>query len=270
MPEALEGARRLTAPTEESCWPCATRCMPRTSGGCARSLKGATLPAIVGGHAGRQPAVGEGRGPAPKRARAGADNIANFLAWCEDAEVEVVTLWLLSTDNLNRPAVELRAARDHREHRGGTGGDRPVADQPGRFPGSPARRDRSPAEGECRCDCGCHGDGGQRRRRLRRPPEDHRRGQVAAHRARGQRHDHRGAGRDPRGGAHRRAPLHQGSAGPGPRHPDLRRTAPVGFLLWQSAHSEFYFCEAYWPDFRHVDFLRALRAYSERHRRFGS
>ena len=43
-----------------------------------------------------------------------------------------------------------------------------------------------------------------------------------------------------------------------------------GFLLWQSAHSEFYFCEAYWPDFRKVDFLRALRAYGERHRRFGA
>ncbi|MGL5862321.1 MAG: polyprenyl diphosphate synthase, partial [Phycicoccus sp.] len=42
-----------------------------------------------------------------------------------------------------------------------------------------------------------------------------------------------------------------------------------GFLLWQSAHSEFYFCEAYWPDFRKVDFLRALRAYGERQRRFG-
>jgi short-chain Z-isoprenyl diphosphate synthase len=42
-----------------------------------------------------------------------------------------------------------------------------------------------------------------------------------------------------------------------------------GFLLWQSAHSEFYFCEAYWPDFRRMDFLRALRAYSQRHRRFG-
>ena len=42
-----------------------------------------------------------------------------------------------------------------------------------------------------------------------------------------------------------------------------------GFLLWQSARSEFYFCEAYWPDFRHVDFLRALRSYAERERRFG-
>jgi short-chain Z-isoprenyl diphosphate synthase len=42
-----------------------------------------------------------------------------------------------------------------------------------------------------------------------------------------------------------------------------------GFLLWQSHQSEFYFCEAYWPDFRRVDFLRALRAYSLRQRRLG-
>ena len=34
-----------------------------------------------------------------------------------------------------------------------------------------------------------------------------------------------------------------------------------GFMLWQSAHSEFWFCEAYWPAFRRVDFLRALRAF---------
>ena len=39
-----------------------------------------------------------------------------------------------------------------------------------------------------------------------------------------------------------------------------------GFMLWQSAHSEYYFCEAYWPDFRRVDFLRALRSYAQRHR----
>jgi short-chain Z-isoprenyl diphosphate synthase len=43
-----------------------------------------------------------------------------------------------------------------------------------------------------------------------------------------------------------------------------------GFLLWQSAHSEFYFCDVNWPDFRHVDFLRALRSYANRQRRFGS
>jgi short-chain Z-isoprenyl diphosphate synthase len=43
-----------------------------------------------------------------------------------------------------------------------------------------------------------------------------------------------------------------------------------GFLLWQSAQSEFYFCEAYWPDFRRVDFLRAIRAYAQRERRYGA
>ncbi|MDG2497758.1 MAG: isoprenyl transferase [Aquiluna sp.] len=43
-----------------------------------------------------------------------------------------------------------------------------------------------------------------------------------------------------------------------------------GFLLWQSANSEFYFAEALWPDFRKVDFLRALRDFQRRHRRFGA
>jgi len=43
-----------------------------------------------------------------------------------------------------------------------------------------------------------------------------------------------------------------------------------GFLLWQSSNSELYFEEALWPDFRRVDFLRALRAFARRHRRFGA
>ena len=42
-----------------------------------------------------------------------------------------------------------------------------------------------------------------------------------------------------------------------------------GFMLWQSVHSEYYFCEVYWPDFRRVDFLRALRSYAQRERRMG-
>lgn len=43
-----------------------------------------------------------------------------------------------------------------------------------------------------------------------------------------------------------------------------------GFLLWQSSNAELYFEEALWPDFRKVDFLRALRAYSRRQRRYGA
>jgi short-chain Z-isoprenyl diphosphate synthase len=42
-----------------------------------------------------------------------------------------------------------------------------------------------------------------------------------------------------------------------------------GFLLWQSAFSEFYFTDVFWPAFRRIDFLRAVRAYQQRQRRFG-
>ncbi len=41
------------------------------------------------------------------------------------------------------------------------------------------------------------------------------------------------------------------------------------FLLWQSAYSEFYFADVYWPTLRKIDFLRAIRSYQLRHRRFG-
>ncbi len=42
-----------------------------------------------------------------------------------------------------------------------------------------------------------------------------------------------------------------------------------GFLLWQSAHSEFYFTDVFWPAFRKIDFLRAVRAFQQRRRRYG-
>lgn len=42
-----------------------------------------------------------------------------------------------------------------------------------------------------------------------------------------------------------------------------------GFLLWQSAYAEYFFCDALWPEFRKIDFLRALRSYGRRKRRFG-
>ncbi len=42
-----------------------------------------------------------------------------------------------------------------------------------------------------------------------------------------------------------------------------------GFLLWQSVHSEFYFSDVNWPAFRRIDFLRAVRAFQQRERRFG-
>lgn len=41
------------------------------------------------------------------------------------------------------------------------------------------------------------------------------------------------------------------------------------FLLWQSAYSELYFCETYWPLFRKIDLLRAIRIYQQREKRYG-
>ncbi len=43
-----------------------------------------------------------------------------------------------------------------------------------------------------------------------------------------------------------------------------------GFLLWQSSYSELYFCDTLWPEFRKTDFLRAIRDYQARDRRFGT
>ncbi|MEO6957035.1 MAG: isoprenyl transferase [Antricoccus sp.] len=43
-----------------------------------------------------------------------------------------------------------------------------------------------------------------------------------------------------------------------------------GFMLWQGAKSEYYFSDVYWPDFRRVDFLRAIREFAYRNRRYGA
>jgi tritrans,polycis-undecaprenyl-diphosphate synthase [geranylgeranyl-diphosphate specific] len=43
-----------------------------------------------------------------------------------------------------------------------------------------------------------------------------------------------------------------------------------GFLLWQAAYSELLFLDVYWPDFRLIDLLRAIRTFQNRKRRFGT
>jgi len=202
----------------------------------------------------------------------GADKIEDLLGWCDDAGVEVVTLWLLSTDNLTRPEAELApllriieavvvelASPQNRWTLNVVG----ALDL---LPADTARVLKEAAAGTGGRP-GVHvnvaiGYGG------RQEIADAVRAMLTEHAAQGATLaevaeildvDH----------------ISEHLYTKGQPDPDLViRTSGEqrlsGFLLWQSAHSEFYFCDAYWPDFRRVDFLRALRAYAARQRRYGT
>ena len=203
--------------------------------------------------------------------QAGADNILNLLTWCEEVGVEVVTLWLLSTDNLSRPEAELRpllgiierlvddlADSGHWRVQAVGALDLLPAGTAERLKGA-KERTREVAGMTVNVAVGY---GGRR---------------EIADAVRALLHEHASKGTSIEELAEMLTVEHiaEHLYTKGQPDPDLViRTSGEqrlsGFLLWQSAHSEFYFCEAYWPDFRKVDFLRALRAYGERHRRFGS
>ena len=204
--------------------------------------------------------------------RAGADHINDVLGWCEDAGVEVVTLWLLSSDNMNRPADELAAllriieatvedlARPEQRWRVHPVGALDL------LPDSTVRilkeADEATQDKQGMVVNVAIGYGG------RREIADAVRGLLQAHAEKGASLEEVASLLD---AEHIAEHLYTR----GQPDPDLViRTSGEqrlsGFLLWQSAHSEFYFCDALWPDFRRVDFLRALRSYALRSRRFGA
>ncbi len=203
--------------------------------------------------------------------RAGAENIKPLLGWCEEAGVEVVTLWLLSTDNLNREPAELepllQIISDVVSDLSSTGRWRLHV---------VGARDLLPEETRAELDVSAAatqdlpgmlvnvaiGYGGRQ--------------EIAdAVRSLLNEHAQRGTTLEELSATLEIEHIAEHLYTKGQPDPDLViRTSGEqrlgGFLLWQSAHSEFYFCEAFWPDFRKVDFLRALRAYAERERRYGS
>ena len=202
--------------------------------------------------------------------RAGAAKIVEFLGWCEEADVEVVTLWLLSTDNLSRPDAELQALQSIIEETvtglAETGRWRihPVGALD-LLPDRTARLLKHAAESTAETDGilvnVAVGYGG------RHEVVDAVRSLLTEHAKEGTSVEEIAQMIDVE---HIAEHLYTR----GQPDPDLViRTSGEqrlsGFPLWQSAHSEFYFCEAYWPDFRHVDFLRAMRAYAARQRRYG-
>ncbi len=202
--------------------------------------------------------------------RRGADHIAEVLRWSEEVGVEVVTLWMLSTDNLSRSPEELAELVGI------------IVDAVGDLAASglwrlqvmgslellpPGAADSlRAAEQRTAHVRGLHvnvavGYGGRR---------------EIADAVRSLLREHAGNGTSLEELADTFSVEHiaEHLYTKGQPDPELViRTSGEqrlgGFLLWQSAHSEFYFCEAYWPDFRRVDFLRALRSYAARERRLG-
>ncbi|WP_328423978.1 isoprenyl transferase [Streptomyces sp. NBC_00443] len=202
--------------------------------------------------------------------RAGAEKIEEFLGWCSETDVEVVTLWLLSTDNFDRPQDELgpllgiiedvvrtlAADGRWRVHHVGT---------PDLLPSGMQTSLKEAEEATAHIDGilvnVAIGYGGR---------------QEIAAAVRSMIIDAHDKGTSMEVLAESVSVDLIGShlyTGDQP-DPDLViRTSGEqrlsGFMLWQTAHSEYYFCEVFWPAFRKVDFLRALRDYAARHRRYG-
>lgn len=203
---------------------------------------------------------------------AGAKRIVDFLGWCTDLGIEHVTLYLLSTDNLKgRNQDELRDLVDIitslSEHLATLGRWKlQIVGEMEALPKAAADR-LAQVEEATRENQGTHVNlaiayGG------RKEIADAMRRIIRKHASSGDSLEQLAEVLTPELIAEH---LYTG----GQPDPDLLiRTSGEqrlsGFLLWQSANSEFYFAEALWPDFRRVDFLRAIRDFQRRHRRFGS
>lgn len=237
-----------------------------------RSLSGAKLPEHIGVMVdGNRRWARLAGAPTSDGHQAGADKILEFLGWCRELGIRRVTLYMLSTDNLNRDADELEPLLDiignllDRLCEEENLRVRPV----GALEILPAGLAKQLAELGDRTGGadGLHvnvaiGYGGRREivdavKELLRDAE--------------------AEGKDIAGVTEEisAARISEYLYTRGQPDPELViRTSGEqrlsGFLMWQSAYSEFYFCEALWPDFRRVDFLRALRDYANRQRRFGS
>jgi len=202
--------------------------------------------------------------------RAGGEKIVEFLGWCEELEIEVVTLWLLSTDNLARNESELAAlvkiiettveelAKTKKWRINPVGALNLL---PSHLAQTLHQIQKDTEQIPGIIVNVAVGYGG------RREVVDAVKSLMKEHATNGTTLEELANVLDIE---HIAAHLYT----KGQPDPDLViRTSGEqrlsGFLLWQSAHSEFYFEEAYWPSFRKVDFLRALRAYAARNRRYG-
>ncbi|MDX1658900.1 MAG: isoprenyl transferase [Nitriliruptorales bacterium] len=206
---------------------------------------------------------------------AGARKIEEFLDWCWELDIPYVTLWLLSTDNLDRDSAEVAALLDI------------ISDTVTRIATHPKATERQLQVTAVGALDLLPVDVRHKLKQAEEATSDHDRFFLQLAVGYGGRQEITDAlrslleARAERGDdiAQVAQDLRPEDIGDhlyttGFPDPDLiiRTSGEVrlsGFLLWQSAHSEFYFCDPYWPEFRRIDFLRALRDYQRRHRRYG-
>jgi short-chain Z-isoprenyl diphosphate synthase len=206
---------------------------------------------------------------------AGARKIDEFLDWCWELGIPYVTLWLLSTDNLDRSEAEVAGLLRIIEQTVTRIASHPNAAERGLRVVAVGALDLLPAETRAVLkeaeEATAHHEGAVVHVAVgyggRREITDAFRSLLVERAAEGASLEDVAAQLSPDDiGEH----LYLNGA----PDPDLiiRTSGELrlsGFLLWQSAHSEYYFCDPYWPDFRRIDFLRALREYQRRRRRFG-
>jgi short-chain Z-isoprenyl diphosphate synthase len=207
--------------------------------------------------------------------RAGADALERLVQWCDELAIPVVTLWVLSTDNFQRPPEELTGIFGLLDERMGGLADAQARSARPRRIRAVGRRELLPVatlaaiervERETAHNAGgdlivAVGYGG------REEIVDAVRRMLADRIGRGDSLEGISSGLDA-----------DEIAGylyaPDVPDPDLiiRTSGELrlsGFMLWQSAYSEYYFSDVFWPAFRRIDFLRALRSYGQRQRRRG-
>lgn len=204
--------------------------------------------------------------------RVGMARFEEFLGWADEFDIPAVTAWVLSKENLSRPAEELdpyfdvlielfgRLAEQCRRYDMGIKFIGSLDLLPDRLVTAAKQAEEAQPKGTRHLNMAM-GYGG------RQEIVDAARNLVSDLVARGVPEDEIANHIDDDSLA-----AHMYSAGI--PDPDLLiRTSGEsrlsGFLLWQSAYAEFVFVDVNWPAFRHVDFLRALRDFAGRQRRFG-
>ncbi|MSP23543.1 MAG: di-trans,poly-cis-decaprenylcistransferase, partial [Dehalococcoidia bacterium] len=198
--------------------------------------------------------------------RRGADKVEELVGWCDDLEIPAVTLWALSTDNFKRGPDELKAIFALIEEKVAAFSDDSSESPRRRRVRMVGRRELLPhstqdaiarAE-EATANDGPYellvaiGYGG------REEITDAVRRMIADRVRNGDSLEGIASGIEP-------DEISRYLYAPDIPDPDLiiRTSGELrlsGFLLWQSAYSEYYFCDVFWPEFRRIDFLRAVRS----------